>query len=144
LHTEAFRHRSFFAKKLLYTKYFFAHRSYLHTNTFTYRNFVRTQKLFNTEFFLQKKKTQNFLYIIFFNMQKFSNTTPFTQIFLKCKHFCTKKLLNTKTFFAQTLLHTKSFKHKSFFAKKLLHTKHSIFYVQSLLHAIKPHFVRKD
>jgi hypothetical protein len=132
-------------QRSFYTQNIFLRTEAIYTQILLHIETLFAHRSFSTQnFFYKKKKTQNFLYIIFFNMQKFSNTTPFTQIFLKCKHFCTKKLLNTKTFFAQTLLHTKSFKHKSFFAKKLLHTKHSIFYVQSLLHAIKPHFVRKD
>jgi hypothetical protein len=80
-------------------------------------------------------------------MQRFLNTTPFTQIFLKCKHFGTKKLLDTKTFlhkrfYIQNLLNTKAFlqkknfTHKIFYIKKLLYTAfftYKAFYTQSNL-----------
>ena len=79
-------------------------------------------------------------------MQRFLNTTPFTQIFFKCRHFCTKNLLDTKTFlhkrfYIQNLLNTKAFLQKSFYIQNLLYKKflytafftYKAFYTQSNL-----------
>ena len=80
LHTEAFTHRSFYARKLLHRGFYT--QTPLHTDAFTHRRFY-IQILLHTDPFTHRS----------FYTQSLLHTEAFTH-----KRFCTQKLLHTDHF----------------------------------------------